>query len=168
EGIKRAADIIAASDLAIVMLDSTTGFTDDDNRVLETASNTKTITALNKKDLFDDAGWERIICSTPISIDISISALTGENLDILKGLVYDSAVGMGDNIGKEIIITNRRHFNCLIGAVDEMQNAAKNIEDDVLFAEHLRLALNHLGEITGEVTTEEILNSIFDNFCIGK
>ncbi|MCP4633791.1 MAG: tRNA uridine-5-carboxymethylaminomethyl(34) synthesis GTPase MnmE, partial [candidate division Zixibacteria bacterium] len=47
EGIKRAADIIAASDLAIVMLDSTTGFTDDDNRVLETASNTKTITALN-------------------------------------------------------------------------------------------------------------------------
>ena len=168
EGIKRAGDIITSSDLSVVLLDPLSGIGDDDHRVFDLVGDSPAIAALNKKDLFDDEGWQRIINRLCSKIDISISALTGENVDKLKGMIYDTAINSKSSISREVIITSRRHYHCLNNAVNELEKAVQILSGSELLAEHLRLALNHLGEITGEVTTEEILNSIFDNFCIGK
>jgi tRNA modification GTPase len=168
EGIERAGEAIASSDLAVVMLDPFSGTDDNDRLVFEAVKDIPSITALNKKDLFDDEKWARIMQDFPMKIDISISALTGENVDELKNMIIKTALGNKSGIGRETVITNRRHYNCINSSVDELRKAIPIEGEDELLAEHLRRALNHLGEIIGEVTTEEILNSIFDNFCIGK
>ncbi|MBD3168097.1 MAG: tRNA uridine-5-carboxymethylaminomethyl(34) synthesis GTPase MnmE [candidate division Zixibacteria bacterium] len=168
EGIRRARDIISASDLTIVLFDPVTGFGDDDRIVLDTVGENEKIMVMNKKDLYKDSEWERLVNNPPREIEISISALTGENVDRLLNAVYERALASDDIINREILITNRRHYNCLRRAVEELENALSSSGGREILAENLRLALNHLGEITGEVTTEEILNSIFDNFCIGK
>ena len=75
--------------------------------------------------------------------------------------------------GKEndIIITNIRHYEALVNTGDALLRVMKGMEQDIsndLLAQDIREALHWLGEITGEITTDEILGNIFKNFCIGK
>ena len=70
-----------------------------------------------------------------------------------------------------MIISNIRHFNALKSASDSLSRVAEGLTSDLpsdLLAQDIREALHYLGEITGEVTTDEILGNIFKNFCIGK
>lgn len=69
------------------------------------------------------------------------------------------------------IVSNLRHYEALSKSFTSLTNAEKGIKDNIsndLIAIDINDALYHLGEITGEVTSEEILNNIFNNFCIGK
>lgn len=69
------------------------------------------------------------------------------------------------------IVTNNRHYGALILALKEVQKVKQGLKDDIssdLFAIDIRQALYHLGEITGSVTTDDLLGNIFSNFCIGK
>jgi len=168
EGIKRAMDVIKATDLCIVLLDPMSGFTDDDRRVVTAVGETPHLMVLNKKDLYDEESLALARDQMLMQVDNVISALTGENIESLKQMIYQRAMGGEGNIGRDVTVTNRRHYQCLIGAIEELDAASSCGAGEEILALHLRLALNHLGEITGEVTTEEILNSIFDGFCIGK
>ncbi|MBD3234103.1 MAG: tRNA uridine-5-carboxymethylaminomethyl(34) synthesis GTPase MnmE [candidate division Zixibacteria bacterium] len=167
-GIERAGEIIASSDLILLMFDPTAGFDEDDKRVVDAIGDTPKLTVLNKCDLLEEAGRERAVKRFPSKIDITISAKTGENIEELKQSIYDSAIVDDEKVGTEVVITNRRHYQCALTAITELENAAECKEGSEFLADHLRAALNKLGEITGEVTTEDILNSIFDEFCIGK
>lgn len=77
----------------------------------------------------------------------------------------------GSDAENNIIITNVRHYEALVNTGEALQRVKdgmeKNISNDLL-AQDIREALHHLGEITGEITTDEILGNIFKNFCIGK
>lgn len=167
-GIERAAEIIASSDLVLLMFDPTTGFDEDDTRVLMALSDAPKIAVLNKCDLYRDDDIEKVCSEFPFDIDMVISALTGENIEALKQSIYNIALGEDEHVGREIVITNRRHYQAVSIAITELANAAECQEGSEYLADHLRAALNKLGEITGEITTEDILNSIFDEFCIGK
>ena len=71
----------------------------------------------------------------------------------------------------DFILTNLRHKICLENVISSLKNAVKTIEENMsgeFVSVDLRNALNYLGEITGEVTNEDILNNIFKKFCIGK
>ncbi|WP_298262398.1 tRNA uridine-5-carboxymethylaminomethyl(34) synthesis GTPase MnmE [uncultured Lutibacter sp.] len=71
----------------------------------------------------------------------------------------------------ETIVSNSRHFEALTNAYSSIKEVQKGIESNIstdLFAIDIRQALFHLGEITGEVTTDDLLGNIFANFCIGK
>ena len=71
----------------------------------------------------------------------------------------------------ETIVSNSRHFEALNNAFNAIKEVQKGIDLQIstdLFAIDIRQALFHLGEITGEVTTEDLLGNIFANFCIGK
>ncbi|QIQ41644.1 MAG: tRNA uridine-5-carboxymethylaminomethyl(34) synthesis GTPase MnmE [Buchnera aphidicola (Microlophium carnosum)] len=120
---------------------------------------------LNKNDLVqDEFGIKNIdgLCF------ISISALTGQGIDILRKHI----VGIEKNINKEsVFIARRRHIKQLDLAYDEFLIAKKKwkmSEDIELLAESLSIINRFLGEITGRYTSEDLLNSIFSNFCIGK
>ncbi len=101
---------------------------------------------------------------------VAMSAKQGENLGELEGVLKELV--HAENIEKnEVIITNVRHYEALgksHAAIMRVIEGLNNRISSDLIAQDIREALHYLGEITGEITTNEILGNIFKNFCIGK
>jgi len=84
----------------------------------------------------------------------------------LLSFVDDGALRNNDTI-----VTNSRHYNALLLALEEINKVQEGLNENLttdLLAIDIRQALYHFGEITGEVTNDELLGNIFANFCIGK
>ena len=100
---------------------------------------------------------------------IFISAKRRENINLIAETLVNSVVT--EDITDKTLISNIRHYDALVKTSESLDNIevafSNNISSD-LIAIDIRKALHHLGEITGEVTTDEILENIFANFCIGK
>ena len=82
-----------------------------------------------------------------------------------------SFVNTGALRNNETIVTNTRHYDSLIKALEEIQKVQWGLDTNVsadLMAIDIRQALYYFGEITGQVTNDELLGNIFANFCIGK
>jgi len=100
---------------------------------------------------------------------LNISAKTGEGIAALKQLLVDYLESQ--NFQDQSIISNSRHYAALNAALTEISKVQAGLANELsgdLLAIDLRQALYHLGEITGEVTNDELLGNIFANFCIGK
>ncbi|MBK9419803.1 MAG: tRNA uridine-5-carboxymethylaminomethyl(34) synthesis GTPase MnmE [Flavobacteriales bacterium] len=101
---------------------------------------------------------------------VRISAKSGAGLDQLKDL-FTEHVGNLNTSGSDIVVTNARHVEALTNARTALLSAKKGVEDGIsgeLLATDLRQAQYHLGAITGQITVEDLLGSIFSRFCIGK
>lgn len=101
---------------------------------------------------------------------IAISAKKKENIDELLDLLLD-LVNIGPIRHQEVIISNIRHYNALKSASESLDRVSQGLSSALptdLLAQDIREVLHYLGEITGEVTTDEILGNIFKSFCIGK
>ena len=99
-----------------------------------------------------------------------ISAKNLQNIDKLRKTLID-AVNIGSTRHQDVVISNIRHFNALNAASVSLERVLEGLTTSLpqdLLAQDIRETLHHLGEITGEVTTDEILGNIFKNFCIGK
>lgn len=101
---------------------------------------------------------------------IAISARTGDGIDTLRralcGTVATEALYQGDPI-----VSNARHFEALTAAAEALARARAALADGLpadLLSEEIRQVLYHLGTITGEITNEEVLSTIFSKFCVGK
>ena len=100
---------------------------------------------------------------------LGISAKTGKGINALKEVLVNYL--LNKNYQDQSILSNSRHFSALNAALTEISKVQKGLENELsgdLLAIDLRQALYHLGEITGEVTNDELLGNIFANFCIGK
>lgn len=105
----------------------------------------------------------------PVEAVLALSARTGAGLDTLHRLLADRYRDGSD--GSEPIVSNLRHYEALTHVVDACTRAQQALESQCsadLVAIDLRDALHHLGTITGEVTTDEVLGTIFAKFCVGK
>ncbi len=166
EGIKRSYDKIKEADLIIFLVDSSEESEEIKRNITvfeENFDKRKSILVLSKIDL-DKGNNDFPGLKVSILKDDTIEALKNEMVS--KVLSKDGIVSSGD-----IILTNYRHKICLENTVTSLNNAVNTIEDGMsgeYIAIDLRNALSHLGEITGEVTNEDILNNIFSKFCIGK
>jgi len=99
-----------------------------------------------------------------------ISALRGDGIDLLKNGLFKAALDQG-GIERSVVVTNARHRDALSRARSKLGLALESLEkkkSNEFIALDLRAGLNCLGEITGEVTTDDILNNIFSKFCVGK
>ena len=99
-----------------------------------------------------------------------LSAKTGQGVDDLKRALL-AFVNTGALRNNETIVTNTRHYDSLLKALQEIQQVQAGIDADLssdLLAIDIRQALYHFGEITGEISNDELLGNIFANFCIGK
>lgn len=108
------------------------------------------------------------IINYPLSITISAKKRTG--IDELKNTLL-SFVNTGALRNNETIITNTRHYDSLLKALEEIQKVKWGLDAGIssdLIAIDIKTALYFFGEITGEVTNDELLGNIFANFCIGK
>ncbi len=100
---------------------------------------------------------------------IVISAKENKGVDILLEEIYQKTPKQDFN--KSVILTNARHYSIMQSALNEVNlsvEGVKNLLSSDLIAENIRIAMNYLGQITGEVCNEDILQNIFSNFCIGK
>ncbi len=132
------------------------------------------IIVINKKDLISDDVVSTInkklttVNGEPTTI--FISAKNNIGIDELKNQLL-SFVNTGALRNNETIVTNTRHYDSLLKALEEIQKVKFGLQSNVssdLMAIDIKQALYYFGEITGEVTNDELLGNIFANFCIGK
>ena len=91
-------------------------------------------------------------------------------LDALVAMLL-GIVNIGSIRHQDVVISNIRHYNALKSASESLARVSEGLASALpsdLLAQDIREVLHYLGEITGEVTTDEILGNIFRNFCIGK
>lgn len=100
---------------------------------------------------------------------IPISAKKQNNLDLVRKELVSKAQSLAGE--QDVMVTNLRHFEALDKARQALERAKTGLKEDIptdLVAQDIREAMHYLAEITGEITTDEILGNIFKNFCIGK
>ena len=122
----------------------------------------------NKKDLYSEEQIRNLQFEIPTILLISAKENIG--VDELKNKLL-SFVNTGALRNNETIVTNTRHYDSLLKALDEIQKVNYGLQTNIssdLMAIDIREALYHFGMITGEVTNDELLGNIFANFCIGK
>ncbi len=123
---------------------------------------------MNKMDLLSETEISNL--TSNISNLILISAKQKVGIEELKGQLL-GLVNTGALRNNETIITNTRHYDSLIKALEEIQKVQYSLDTNIpadLMAIDIRQALFFFGEITGQVTNDELLGNIFANFCIGK
>ncbi|MBI5404371.1 MAG: tRNA uridine-5-carboxymethylaminomethyl(34) synthesis GTPase MnmE [Ignavibacteriae bacterium] len=164
EGIKRSFRKIEEADFILYLIDSTESMDFIENEAEYFKNNfdlKKSIPVFTKKDIGKVRKGE-------ISISVYDEGSIKELKSSITGKINESA---NVKTGSEIILTNLRHKLCIESVVNSLEQVISGIDRKMsgeFISVDLRNALNYLGEITGEVTNEEILNNIFKNFCIGK
>ena len=147
------------ADLVIFLYDSSKSITEEDKEIYELIKNKPHLEVANKCDLIDKKAEDKIYISTK----------TGEGISELRELIKSKVCDF--SIEDTEYITNERQVDCLQKCKESLINAleaAKRFELQDLISIDLKSALLFLDEITGEVITDDILNNIFDHFCIGK
>lgn len=163
-GIERTLLSIQQADLALHIFDSASPEADDDQEVNKCLSNGLPVLKIfNKVDLLNEL-------PSCVSQCIAVSALTGFGLERLKDAIFD-LMGLS-NTSDQQFMARQRHIDSLKQTQIHLSNAAEFAKqnDKVLdlFAEELRLAHAALGEITGQLASDDLLGLIFSRFCIGK
>lgn len=165
-GVERSIEKLRESDLVIFVVDSSENITEEDRFIFELLEkfNKRRIIVLNKID----KGINIDESLLPENITkIKVSAKTGEGIEELKKFIKN-IIAEVENMEYYV---NERHYNCLLRAKHFLDRAIKRIEENSMLdmvSVEIREVTKSLEEITGEITTEDVLNLIFSRFCIGK
>lgn len=171
EGVKRSLKAIENADLVIALIDGSEPLRGEDFEVLEKVKGKNAIIAINKSDLPDVENNLASRLSPHASRILRISAIKGDGLDELKNAIFDSCLKNWKENREGVIVTNLRHKIAIDRAAESLNRAMGAVETNQpieIIALEVRDSLDRLGEIVGAVTTEDILNRIFSDFCIGK
>ena len=172
EGVRLAKGKVAEADMVILVIDSSRSLDKHDWEIIDEVRGKKKVIALNKRDLPIKISMEQIQRALPNTRAVEISALKNRGIDKLKESIYSTLTvdGIGSDT-EEVLIVNARHKKALEGSLKCLRRAKEGMERKVpieIVALELRSCLDHLGEVGGETTTEEVLECIFSHFCIGK
>lgn len=166
EGIRRAWREIEKADRLLLLVDDERGVTEEEELILARLPTGLKITVIrNKSDL---SGNPAKISEYNQVTEIRLSAKTGDGIELLRDYLKQSMGYQGSGEGS--FMARRRHLDALDRASANLVtgNALLQQGSGELLAEELRLAQQSLGEITGEVTSDDLLGKIFTSFCIGK
>lgn len=158
-GIEYSKQSADEADLVLFLYDASKGINEDDRAILDLVKNKNHIIIANKCDLIENRNSDSLYLST----------VSKEGLDELKSKIKE--ISYNFSLEDTEFITNNRQQDCLIKcreSLNQALEAAKIHELQDLISIDLKSALLFLDEITGEVITDDILNNIFDHFCIGK
>jgi tRNA modification GTPase len=162
EGIARTRSIIESSDVVVLVVDSTQeDTTEEDLRELPVG---KVLITKNKADL---AGRQK-----PSSTkELVISAKTGEGLNELREAILKTVHQSPASEGSDYFVSSNRHLDAIVKCRDMIARSIASLRSGLtaeFISMDLRVAVDALSEITGEVTAEDIINGVFSRFCIGK
>ncbi|MGB9428452.1 MAG: tRNA uridine-5-carboxymethylaminomethyl(34) synthesis GTPase MnmE [Gammaproteobacteria bacterium] len=166
EGVRRAWDAIRSADRVLLVVDDVQGFCTDDQRILEQFPPKLPVTIIYNKIDLTGRHAENDDRNSPTHV--ALSARTGEGLELLRTHLK-TAAGF-HAAGEDTFIARRRHLDAMDRARGHLDEAHMRLQERAgeLLAEELRLAQLCLNEITGELTSEDLLSRIFTSFCIGK
>jgi tRNA modification GTPase len=168
EGIKRTRAAQDEADLLLVVMDGSVPLTSDDRELLSAVRNLKHVVVLNKADLADTVETDAALAGHRVYV---ISAKTGLGVEMVKSALRAQLVSRGFEAAESVTVTNVRHRDALRRAGESLGQALESVQCGMageLVSIDVRAAADALGEITGAITTDEILGRIFSEFCIGK
>lgn len=170
-GIAKSREIAKEADLIIAIFDSTKELSPEDLEILNLIKGKKSIVILNKIDL-NAILSENDDRFTNVSDNIlKLSALNGKGLEKLYETISKMFSLNEINLDNEIVITNLRHKNLISKALINVKKSEEAIEQNMpvdIIAIFIKDILEDLGNITGDVVTDDIINEIFSKFCLGK
>jgi tRNA modification GTPase len=166
EGMRRTWQAIEQADLLLLLVDDSQGFGTVEQEILQQVLGKLHIVVLYNK--CDRSGRNAGVIATEPYPVIAISAKQGLGLSELSATIQ-RLVGM-QQVGEGSFMARRRHLSALARAQAHLQQAADQAlaRQGELLAEELKQVQTHLGEITGEVSSDDLLGEIFSSFCIGK
>lgn len=164
EGIRRSRAILKQAEMVLYLVDASTGLSDEDSTFLaEEAENMRVIPVWNKNDL-------PTAKETPEKF-LTVSALRAEGVAELLGEIRRRALPEKRIRGGEPVIDSLRQKNLLDRAASAVDQIVEGVDAQMaadLLSLDVQEAVNALGEITGEVTTADLLDTMFEGFCVGK
>lgn len=169
-GIEKSKKLIKQADLVIFIIDSSKLISKEDEEILSLIDKNNTIIVLNKIDLKQEIDETSEKLKNYKNI-LKISAKNREGINQIYEKVLELFKLNKITLDNELIITNQRHKIQIEKAINNLNGAINGLELDMpidIIAIGIKGALEDLGEITGEVASEEIINEIFSRFCLGK
>jgi tRNA modification GTPase len=166
EGIARTKNLMKGADLLLLVMDGSRPSNLDEQKLLQESTATPRVVAVNKSDLLLHPDLEM-----PEGA-VGISALTGHGIDSLKEAIHDTYIGGAKALTEmDGVVTSLRQAEALKKVRDGCDRVMQGLTESrapELLAVDLEEALLGVGELTGEVTVDEVLEEIFSRFCIGK
>ena len=171
EGVARARQALAVASSVVVVLDRSAGLEEEDGSVLEATAGTSRVVALNKIDVASPSAWPREALDLPPETSVvEVSARTGQGLDMLRSAVRAGLIGE-ETYRDTPTVGNQRHIGLLeraSGALVDAQRAAQDGATEEFVLADLQRARTAFEELTGARTPDDVVNHIFERFCIGK
>lgn len=176
-GIDRTFQKIDNASVILWMIDGTQGtgnIRETAERIMPHCQGKQLIAVINKSDKLDNSTIQAIQSEiSHIHDGISTIAISAKNdiaVDRLEKMLVESA-GIPENDPNAVVVTNARHYGALCHAQEAIRRAITGLQSGLsgdFVSQDIRECMHYLGEITGEITTHEILGSIFSRFCVGK
>lgn len=172
KAVEKSIAALESADIILLVIDGSRGITDADMNIVKLVEHKNVIVVVNKSDLMAESFNKNVFEGTRDIELVEVSALLGSNIDVLEGkivnTIYKDGIKSQDD---NVIITNTRHKQCLENAIAFLENSKTAFKDNLSFefvASDVKQALDSIGMITGEYVTEDVLNRVFEKFCIGK
>ena len=171
-GVSKALEIAQDADLVIMVVDSSDSLSQEDEEILSfiKKNDKKCVILLNKSDLGSVIGPEEIACYTSNPV-ILFSAKEKEGIEELKKFIVDGFSGGLIKYNNELFISNARQKQALSNAISSLLCVARSITENMpedFYSIDLTSAYDFLGQIIGEQIEDDVVNEIFEKFCMGK
>jgi tRNA modification GTPase len=168
-GIARSREALADAGLVLVVLDATEELNDEERRLLKALQGRSALVAVNKIDLATGDVDETVRSAVGGVGVVRTSALTGDGIKELRENIV--ALATGGAAAEPGMLTSLRHHRAITAALEALEDAARanagGIPHEMILLDLYR-ALSALDSLTGQTTSDDILNLIFSTFCIGK
>lgn len=170
-GVEKSKEFFNTADLSIIVLDSSRELESEDIEILESVQPNKTIVLLNKTDLNQVIDIEKVKEYIDEKNIINISALQNEGIEKIHDKIEDMVFSGTIRNSSDLVVTNSRHKDALYKAKQSIADAIMAIDSymplDFIEVDFKNI-WDYLGYINGDTVTEDLLDTIFSNFCIGK
>lgn len=169
-GVDKAKGFIHDADLIIYVADGSTPIDENDQEIIDLIKEKKVIVLLNKMDLDTVTGEDDLKNKLPHPV-VSISVKENKGIDLFKKLVKDMFFHGDLSFNDEVYITNIRHKEALRAGIDSLDQVEQSIKSNMpedFYSIDLMNAYEELGYIIGESLEDDLVNTIFQEFCMGK
>lgn len=177
EGVRRSKAAVSKALVVILMTDAAAGAEGSAQAVREVRQfmrpdDQSLIVAINKTDVtpaeWATDRWRREVGATAV---VRMAAKEGLGVDELRQRMVEAVSGQDTVVGEDVVVTNARHYEALVAAREALLRVSAGLasgQGGELVSMDLRDATDALASITGEVSSQDVLNNIFKNFCVGK
>lgn len=170
-GIERAKKSMEQADLVLAVIDGSHSLEKEDRELLSSLKGRKSMVILNKYDLPQEVDEEEIKALAGDAPVVSLSARYGSGMEELEEALRRLTETQDRDAGRRLFLTNLRHVDLVKKALEAVRRAQQSLQDGMpadCITVDLVEAWNRMGEITGETVDNELINKIFERFCVGK